>query len=80
MRAAVFTGFDEIPAPVTLAWGEYDRLVRPPSTPPAVARTVLLTGCGHVPTWDDPQVAALTRASTAIRSTSPVPHAASRTR
>jgi pimeloyl-ACP methyl ester carboxylesterase len=65
MRAAVFSGFDEIPVPVTLAWGEHDRLVRPPSTPPAVARTVLLTGCGHVPTWDDPaQVAALLRTST----------------
>jgi len=65
LRASVFTGFDEIPVPVTLAWGEYDRLVRPPSTPPAVTRTVILTGCGHVPTWDDPaQVAALIRAST----------------
>jgi pimeloyl-ACP methyl ester carboxylesterase len=66
MRASVFTGFDQIPVPVTLAWGEHDRLVRPPSTPPAVARTVILTGCGHVPTWDDPaQVAALIRAATA---------------
>jgi pimeloyl-ACP methyl ester carboxylesterase len=66
MRASVFTGFDEILAPVTLAWGEHDRLVRPPSTPPAVDRTVILTGCGHVPTWDDPaQVAALIRGSTA---------------
>lgn len=65
MRASVFTGFDRIPAPVTLAWGEHDRLVRPPSTPPPVDRTVILTGCGHVPTWDDPtQVAALIRAST----------------
>ncbi|HEU0019965.1 MAG TPA: alpha/beta fold hydrolase [Thermoleophilaceae bacterium] len=66
MRASVFTGFDQIPVPVTLAWGEHDRLVRPPSTPPAVTRTVLLTGCGHVPTWDDPaQVAALIRSSAA---------------
>jgi pimeloyl-ACP methyl ester carboxylesterase len=65
MRAAVFAGFDEIDVPVTLAWGEHDRLVRPPSTPPAVTRTVPLTGCGHVPTWDDPaQVAALLRVST----------------
>ncbi len=65
MRASVFAGFDQIPVPVTLAWGEYDRLVRPPSTPPAVTRTVLLTNCGHVPTWDDPaQVAALIRGST----------------
>jgi pimeloyl-ACP methyl ester carboxylesterase len=65
MRAAVFDGFEQIPVPVTLAWGEHDRLVRPPSNPPTVARTVLLAGCGHVPTWDDPaQVAALIRAST----------------
>jgi pimeloyl-ACP methyl ester carboxylesterase len=65
MRASVFTGFDQIPVPVTLAWGEFDRLVRPPSTPPAVTRTVLLEGCGHVPTWDDPaQVASLIRRST----------------
>lgn len=61
MRASVFTGFEQIPVPVTLAWGEHDRLVRPPSTPPAV----ILTGCGHVPTWDDPaQVAILIRKST----------------
>lgn len=66
MRSSVFTGFDEIPVPVTLAWGEHDRLVRPPSTPPAVSHTVILTGCGHVPTWDDPaQVASLIRDSTA---------------
>jgi pimeloyl-ACP methyl ester carboxylesterase len=64
MRASVFAGFDQIPVPVTLAWGEYDRLVRPPSTPPAGTRTVLLTGCGHVPTWDDPaQVATVIRGS-----------------
>jgi len=66
MRSAVFSGFDEIQTPVTLAWGEYDRLVRPPSEPPANARNVLLLGCGHVPTWDDPaQVSALIRSSTA---------------
>ena len=69
MRASVFTGFDEIAVPVTLAWGEQDRLVRPPSTTPAVTRSVVLTGCGHVPTWDDPaQVAALIRISTALLS------------
>jgi len=73
MRASVFTGFDQIPVPVTLAWGEHDRLVRPPSTPPAVARTVTLEGCGHVPTWDDPaQVATLIRTSTmATRAVGP---------
>jgi pimeloyl-ACP methyl ester carboxylesterase len=66
MRASVFEGFDEIPVPVTLAWGDHDRLVRPPSRPPEGVRTVILEGCGHVPTWDDPaQVAALIRSSTA---------------
>lgn len=67
MRRAVFTGFDQIPVPLTLAWGEHDRLVRPPRNPPPNARTVLLTGCGHVPTWDDPaQVADLVRSATSV--------------
>jgi pimeloyl-ACP methyl ester carboxylesterase len=55
MRAAVFDGIEQISAPVTLAWAERDRVVsRPRSTPPGV-RTVTLRGCGHVPTWDDPE-------------------------
>jgi pimeloyl-ACP methyl ester carboxylesterase len=67
MRAATFTGLDEISAPVTLAWGEHDRLVRPPRHAVAGARTVMLEGCGHVPTWDDPaKVAALIRSATAV--------------
>jgi pimeloyl-ACP methyl ester carboxylesterase len=54
MRGAVFSGLEQIRVPVTLAWGERDRVVaRPRATPPGV-RTVLLRGCGHVPTWDDP--------------------------
>jgi pimeloyl-ACP methyl ester carboxylesterase len=47
--------------PVTVAWGDKDRVLiysrqsarakrRLPS-----ARHVTLTGCGHVPTWDDPE-------------------------
>jgi pimeloyl-ACP methyl ester carboxylesterase len=65
MRSDVVTGIDEIAAPVTLAWGEHDRLVRPPRHPPASARTVTLTGCGHVPTWDDPaKVVELIRSAT----------------
>jgi pimeloyl-ACP methyl ester carboxylesterase len=55
MRAAVFSGIDEIDAPVTLAWGELDRLVAPPRERPRRARAVLLRGCGHIPTWDDPE-------------------------
>ena len=55
MRAAVFSGLEQIDVPVTLAWGELDRLVTPPRPSPMGARTVLLHGCGHIPTWDDPE-------------------------
>lgn len=56
----------ELPCPATIAWGEHDRLnlFRPQSARARRrlprARHVTLTGCGHVPTWDDPaQVARL---------------------
>jgi pimeloyl-ACP methyl ester carboxylesterase len=54
MRRGVFTAAEEIAVPVTLAWGEHDRLVRPPRVTPPGWRTVLLTDCGHLPMWDDP--------------------------
>ena len=58
--------WDEIAAgppivPTTIAWGEHDRLLlyRPQSARARGAlpgaRHVTLTGCGHVPTWDDPE-------------------------
>jgi pimeloyl-ACP methyl ester carboxylesterase len=55
MRSAVFEHLDEVPVPVTLAWAERDRLVtRPKGELPGV-RSLVLHGCGHVPTWDDPE-------------------------
>ena len=53
-----------LPCPVTIAWGEHDRLLltgpqsarareRLPS-----ARHVSLPGCGHLPTFDDPALVA----------------------
>ena len=49
----------EIEAPVTLAWGELDRLVAPPRSAPTAGPRVL-RDCGHIPTWDDPaQVASV---------------------
>jgi pimeloyl-ACP methyl ester carboxylesterase len=54
MRAAVFSGADQIDVPVTLAWSELDRLVKPPRAAPAGWRTHVLRDCGHIPTWDDP--------------------------
>jgi pimeloyl-ACP methyl ester carboxylesterase len=73
MRAGTFSGFEEISVPVTLAWGERDGVVTPPKMPPpAHVRTVTLSGCGHMPTWDDPaQVARLLLEAGAPAAASP---------
>jgi pimeloyl-ACP methyl ester carboxylesterase len=55
MRAGRFTRLDEIDVPVTLAWPEHDRLVARPRSLPDGVRSVVLRGCGHLPTWDDPE-------------------------
>ena len=54
MRRGAFDAWDRITAPVTLAWGEKDRLVRPPRRTPPGTTTVTLAGCAHLPMWDDP--------------------------
>jgi pimeloyl-ACP methyl ester carboxylesterase len=47
--------------PTTVAWGERDRLLIYSRQAPRArrrlpgARHVTLAGCGHVPTWDDPE-------------------------
>jgi pimeloyl-ACP methyl ester carboxylesterase len=62
MRTHVFdpSGYPDIP--VTLAWGELDRLVGPPRPRrrPTGARFVVLPAVGHTPTWDDPELVATT--------------------
>ena len=55
MRAGRFTRLGEIDVPVTLAWPDHDRLVRRPRSLPDGVRSVVLRGCGHLPTWDDPE-------------------------
>jgi pimeloyl-ACP methyl ester carboxylesterase len=55
-----FYAADPIGVPVTIAWGEHDRLLlRRQATRAARqlpdARSVTLRGCGHVPTYDDPE-------------------------
>ena len=56
MRAGRFTGLEEIDVPLTLAWPEHDRLVgRPRTVPAGRARVPACAGCGHMPTWDDPE-------------------------
>ena len=57
---------DPLPCPVTLAWGQFDRLV-PAATYGQTARErlpgatwVLLPGVGHIPMIDDPDLVART--------------------
>lgn len=52
-----------IDVPVTIAWGEHDKVLLPWQARRAraalpEARHVTLRGCGHVPTWDDPAAVA----------------------
>ncbi len=55
-----FAGGSDIDVPTTIAWGEKDRLLIPRQARRAAralpqARVLTLRGCGHVPTWDDPE-------------------------
>jgi pimeloyl-ACP methyl ester carboxylesterase len=55
-----FDGGEAINVPVTIAWGELDRLLLPRQAARAAqllprARSIWLFGCGHVPTYDDPE-------------------------
>ena len=63
MRTHLFdpAGYPE-DVPVTIAWGERDRLVGPPkeNRRPAGARFLVLPGVGHTPMWDDPELVART--------------------
>jgi pimeloyl-ACP methyl ester carboxylesterase len=62
MRAGAFEPEQLVNVPVTIAWGEADRIARPPSRSrmPPGTRFLTVPGWGHTPTWDDPDgVAAL---------------------
>lgn len=58
MRSGRFTGGEHIGVPVTIAWCEHDRIVSRPRVVPVHARELVLAGCGHVPTYDDPEAVA----------------------
>lgn len=55
-----FVRGEEISVPVTVAFGEHDRVIprrtRLRDMLPAHTRWVDLPGCGHVPHWDDPAI------------------------
>jgi pimeloyl-ACP methyl ester carboxylesterase len=71
LRAMEFSGGERISVPVTVAWGDRDRLLYPRQAGRAAqaipaARVVMLRGCGHLPTYDDPdQVARVMLEATA---------------
>jgi pimeloyl-ACP methyl ester carboxylesterase len=55
-----FTGGEQISVPVTIGWGEHDRVLLPRQAARAAraiprARLITLRGCGHVPMSDDPE-------------------------
>ena len=62
MRAGRIEELKSIKVPITLAWAEHDTLVRNKPLPskllPKRVEQVVLPGCGHVPTWDDPELVA----------------------
>ena len=62
MRAGRIEDLKGIKTPITLAWAEHDTLVRnrplPDGILPKRVQQVMLEGCGHVPTWDDPDLVA----------------------
>jgi pimeloyl-ACP methyl ester carboxylesterase len=63
MRAGRFRHGDDIRVPVTVAFPDRDRLLTPRLAQwreelPPQTRFVTLRGCGHAPTWDDPEQSA----------------------
>jgi pimeloyl-ACP methyl ester carboxylesterase len=65
LRQGHFSGGDQIEVPVTMIWGDRERLLprrerqaaRSVRAVPG-ARLVWLQGCGHAPMWDDPPAVA----------------------
>jgi pimeloyl-ACP methyl ester carboxylesterase len=54
MRAGRFTGLAEITVPVTLVWGEHDRMVMPPRSIPPRVESLVLRDVGHIPELEAP--------------------------
>jgi pimeloyl-ACP methyl ester carboxylesterase len=65
LRHGHFSGGEQIDVPVTMVWGDRERLLprrerqaaRSVRAVPG-ARLVWLRGCGHAPMWDDPPAVA----------------------
>lgn len=63
-RRARFAGGRDLNLPITIAWGEKERLIprkaRRMDELPDQTRVVILPGCGHSPMWDDPELVSAT--------------------
>jgi pimeloyl-ACP methyl ester carboxylesterase len=60
IRPSQFEAGAPMGLPITIVWGEKDRLLPPRQALRAAvaipgARLVILRGCGHIPTYDDPE-------------------------
>ncbi|MDQ6784198.1 MAG: alpha/beta hydrolase [Actinomycetota bacterium] len=71
-RGLRFFGGQTIAEPITVAWASRDPLFGPRRCTleelPDHTRAVMLRGCGHVPTWDDPQLILQTIRATVARA------------
>lgn len=56
MRSSHLEHPEEIQVPVTIGWGDRDRLLRPTPLRAPLAESFVLPDCGHVPTWDAPEL------------------------
>jgi pimeloyl-ACP methyl ester carboxylesterase len=56
VRERYFEHVDDVNVPVLLAFGERDRLVRPVRLSACHWKSIMLPDCGHIPTWDNPQL------------------------
>jgi pimeloyl-ACP methyl ester carboxylesterase len=54
MRSSHLERSHEIEVPITIGWGERDRLLRPVHFHAIGVEETMLPDCGHLPTWDDP--------------------------
>jgi len=68
MRRSLFSGFEDISVPITMAWAEHDRSVSAPAQVPTRVQTAFLADCGHLPTWDAPERVAEVILATAARA------------
>jgi pimeloyl-ACP methyl ester carboxylesterase len=72
-----FTGGQAIEAPVTVTWHTRDPLFAPrrctTAELPPHTRVLVLHGCGHVPTWDDPPLVLETIRATVAATSAAAP-------